>query len=140
MSEYWPEPGEELDPDKALEALRELHTSGGPPDFERAINLFMALDTHIRKGGELPVHWLGAEQCRQLVAQVNEEDEEADRMREALEFYADPDTYFAISFLTDPPCGAFADDFDEDHGAPEYTRRPMPGKKARKALKGEGDG
>lgn len=57
MTDYWPEPGEDTDPDKAVEALRELHASGGPPDFERAMSLFMALDTHIQNGGSLPVDW-----------------------------------------------------------------------------------
>lgn len=49
-----------------------------------------------------------------------------------LAFYGAPDSYHAISFLFDPPCGEFSEDFDEpewdDHG------RPMPGKRARAAL------
>lgn len=53
---------------------------------------------------------------------------------DALEFYADPASYHAIAFLTDPPCGGFADDFDEDHGDDFYDR-PMPGKKAREVLR-----
>ena len=32
----------------------------------------------------------------------------------ALTFYADPDTYFAIGFFPDPPCGEFINDFDEE--------------------------
>jgi hypothetical protein len=55
-------------------------------------------------------------------------------LREALGFYADPDTYFAIAFAFDNPCGDFADDFTEDHGG-DYDR-PMPGKRARAALSG----
>jgi len=51
------------------------------------------------------------------------------RLREALNFYADPDTYFAISFLSDPPCGDFMEDGEEIDG------RWRPGKKARDALK-----
>ncbi len=48
---------------------------------------------------------------------------------EALRFYADPDTYFAIGFFPDPPNGEFMDDFEETHlGA-------KPGKRARAALK-----
>lgn len=54
-------------------------------------------------------------------------------LREALAFYADPESYHAIGFLADRPCGAFADDFSEDHGD-EYYNRPMPGKAAREAL------
>lgn len=55
---FWPEPGDkDLDPNKVVNELRELHASGGPPDFERVINLFMALDTHLIFGGKLPVDW-----------------------------------------------------------------------------------
>jgi hypothetical protein len=31
----------------------------------------------------------------------------------ALDFYADPETYFACAFLFDPPCGGFQKDFDD---------------------------
>lgn len=55
-------------------------------------------------------------------------------LTDAVEFYANPETYHAISFLADPPCGDFADDFSEDHGDPFYDRA-MPGKLAREALK-----
>jgi hypothetical protein len=44
----------------------------------------------------------------------------------ALMFYADPNTYSAIGFFPDPPCGKFIDDFDK-------TRKP--GALARKVLK-----
>ncbi len=47
---------------------------------------------------------------------------------DALAFYADPATYFAIGFLPDPPCGDFMDDFD----ATELGEKP--GKAARAAL------
>jgi hypothetical protein len=53
-------------------------------------------------------------------------------LRGALEFYADPDSYFAIFITPDRPAGAFADDFSEDHGG-DYNRS-MPGKLAREAL------
>lgn len=56
----------------------------------------------------------------------------------ALEFYADPQTYHAVAFMADPPCGDFIDDFSEDHGD-EFYERPMPGKLARTTLThGEG--
>lgn len=56
-------------------------------------------------------------------------------LEEALEFYANPENYHAITVFGDPPCGGFADDF----GADEWTEdcgynRPMPGKRARAAL------
>ncbi len=54
-------------------------------------------------------------------------------MREALEFYADPDTYHATSLFCDPPCGDIRFDYSEDHGG-DYER-PMLGKKAREAIK-----
>lgn len=53
---------------------------------------------------------------------------------EALSFYADPDTYFAIGFFPDPPCGTFMEDFSK-HGSKDYPKDDVrPGKKAREAL------
>ena len=54
-------------------------------------------------------------------------------LAEAVAFYADPGTYHAISFLGDPPCGAFASDFSRVPDS-EYDRK-MAGKRARAALK-----
>ena len=51
------------------------------------------------------------------------------RAEDALEFYADPETYFAIGFFPDPPCGAFMEDFD-DTG----QLGMKPGKRAREVL------
>lgn len=51
---------------------------------------------------------------------------------EALQVYADPETYHAIAFMADRPAGEFADDFSKVPGS-GYDR-PMPGKRARKAL------
>ena len=53
---------------------------------------------------------------------------EIKRLREALEFYADPNTYMAVAFIADPPAGPFVDDFSDDHGN-EFYDRPMPGKR-----------
>ena len=50
-----------------------------------------------------------------------------------LQFYADPETYHACTFLFDPPTGGFDEDMDTEHGHPNYDR-PMPGKMARQAL------
>lgn len=44
---------------------------------------------------------------------------------EVLEFYGNPDTYFAIGFLPDTPCGEFMQDFSEVAGV------MRPGKRAR---------
>ena len=52
------------------------------------------------------------------------------RLTETLEFYADPDTYVAIGFFPDSPCGEFADDFSDEFD-PGYAK---PGKRARAAL------
>jgi hypothetical protein len=49
--------------------------------------------------------------------------------KDALEFYADPETYFAIGFFPDPPNGPFMDDFSAT------SLRQKPGKRARKALR-----
>ena len=56
--------------------------------------------------------------------------EQAIDIVEALTFYANPETYFAIGFLPDRPCGEFADDVS-DTGEPYGWR---PGAKAREAI------
>jgi len=56
---------------------------------------------------------------------------EIERLEEALVFYADPQTYFAIAFIPDRPCGEFEDDF-EDCSAVNLGNKP--GKRARAAL------
>lgn len=68
------------------------------------------------------------QQLKDLQSQLNE-------AREALTFYADPTTYFAIGFLGDAPAGEFLDDFSEVTwpGGKGFK----PGKRARAAL-GEG--
>lgn len=52
---------------------------------------------------------------------------------DVIEFYANPQTYCAIGFFPDRPCGDFMDDFSEDHGD-ETMPGPRPGKHARQAL------
>ena len=54
---------------------------------------------------------------------------ENERLREALEYYADPCTYIAIAFFGDRPCGDFVSDFSETD---ELGWKP--GKTARAAL------
>ena len=50
------------------------------------------------------------------------------RAYKVIKYYANPETYFAIGFFPDPPCGDFMKDFSEtDLGL-------KPGKKARKFL------
>ena len=63
-----------------------------------------------------------------LTNELREAQSEAAQMRAALEFYANPDTWFATSLLTDPPCGAIVDDFSEIDG------RERLGKRARQAI------
>lgn len=48
----------------------------------------------------------------------------------ALAYYGDPQTYFAIDVLSDPPCGDFVNDF----GTTEVLDREVPGKRARETL------
>ena len=74
--------------------------------------------------------------CGAISLAVADLNAEVERLTEALYFYADPDTYFAIAFWFDPPCGDFQDDFSEDHGNSFYNRA-MPGKLARAVLRGE---
>jgi hypothetical protein len=57
-----------------------------------------------------------------------------DKAIEALAFYANPESYHAILIFGDCPCGGFADDMDENHGFDLYDR-PMPGSRAREALR-----
>lgn len=52
---------------------------------------------------------------------------------EALGFYADPESYFAVAIAGDPPCGDFAYDFDEQHSRPDMG--PRHGKLARETLR-----
>lgn len=49
---------------------------------------------------------------------------------EALAFYADPETYHAITILADKPTGGF----DEDFSMSEYYGYEKPGKRAREAF------
>ena len=60
------------------------------------------------------------------------------KLVEALTFYADPETYFAVSVFGDPPCGAFASDIGtleylDDHGNVVDTEH-RPGEYARTVL------
>lgn len=55
---------------------------------------------------------------------------EITRLVKALEFYADPETYFAIGFFPDRPCGDFIKDFSHIDKSLGYK----PGKLARKVL------
>ena len=58
--------------------------------------------------------------------------EKIKRLIKALVSYGNPDSYFAIGFLLDHPCGSFANDFEIIPGG-DYDR-PMPGKLARQTL------
>lgn len=53
-----------LDADDVLHELRDLHASGGPGDFERAMELFMGLDLHLQLGKTPPEDWAKAFPCR----------------------------------------------------------------------------
>lgn len=58
-------------------------------------------------------------------------------LNEALQFYADPNSYFAIGVFADRPAGEFADDFSDADDWPTVDfpyERPMPGARARAAL------
>lgn len=76
---------------------------------------------------------------------VEIEAEELIKLINALEFYADPDTYWACSFMMDRPTGGFDDDFSDfqeygdflDGSTPAcyYEDRERPGLTARKAIR-----
>ena len=74
-----------------------------------------------------------------LAGRLMDEHELRLKCEETLEFYADPESYHAIAFISDPPHGPFMEDFDEDYldYSPHMYDRPMPGKRAREALKPE---
>lgn len=76
--------------------------------------------------------------CKILESIINDMKERAeleDKLAQALRallMYANPYSYTAISLSTDPLCGQFADDFDNDTDEPE---RYYYGKLARKVLR-----
>ena len=55
---------------------------------------------------------------------------------DTIAFYAEPEIYHGVAFISDPPAGEFAEDFGAptEHGHPLYPR-PMPGLRARQTLK-----
>jgi hypothetical protein len=58
---------------------------------------------------------------------------EANKLAEALRFYADPMSYFGIGIFPDQPAGEFWDDIDEVPW-PNGGTNHKPGKRARAAL------
>ena len=70
----------------------------------------------------------GSVAIRKLISALEAAQEEAAGLRKTLEFYANPDTYFAIGLFPDAPCGSFVDDLEEIEGM------ARPGKRARQAL------
>lgn len=83
-----------------------------------------------RLAAELEAEEIGTEQLAYLRTELATLRADKERLVGALEFYADPHTYFAVAVITDPPCGDFGDDFSdtEELGS-------KPGKRAREALK-----
>ena len=51
--------------------------------------------------------------CHKISSKIKELEEENKKLKNALAFYASPETYFAIGIWPDPPCGDFVDDFGE---------------------------
>jgi len=66
-----------------------------------------------------------------MQSRIEEQAKETNMLEEALLFYADPETYFAIGFFSDPPCGEFMTDFED---LPEFEAW-KPGKRAREAAR-----
>lgn len=69
--------------------------------------------------------------CERRTKERDEAHAEIRRLRRALAYYANPETYFAIAMIEDPPCGDFLDDVSETHLGDK------PGKRAREALEAE---
>jgi len=65
----------------------------------------------------------------ELERQLDKVNGKVEKLTKALEFYSDPQTYFAIAFFTDTPCGDFATDESETG---ELGIRP--GKRARQTI------
>lgn len=78
-------------------------------------------------------HWEGAFYAEKKKREAAERQVEA--LREALSFYANPETYFAIAFMGDSPHGDFLDDFEDVPG----FGAEKPGKRARAALAQQGE-
>jgi len=74
--------------------------------------------------------WLEPGQLKLICQAIAKQAAQSERVRAALMFYANPETYFAIGFFPDPPCGKFMEDFSDT--GPSYGQRP--GKRAREAL------
>lgn len=72
------------------------------------------------------------ERIVELEGRIEAAEARAARLEAALEFYADPETYFALLIVGDPPCGEFIEDFEETEGVDGPTVKP--GKRARAAL------
>ncbi len=93
----------------------------------------------LREENEALKNLLADRTCEEEMATAYWKDLKEDnaRLREALDFYADPDTYFAISFMADPPHGDFLDDASEVERYGEGENEMIvtkPGKRARAAL------
>ena len=99
--------------------------SGGPRYLQQLADI-ARLEAEVERLKRAEIAWHLAE------AEVERLTAERDELKAALEFYADPETYFALCMMADPPCGDFIRDFSVVEGA--YTDRPMPGTRARAAL------
>lgn len=71
---------------------------------------------------------------RESVALIESLIEERENLLEVVSFYADPDTYFAIELLVDPPAGLFAKDFSDVTDLGYAYDREMLGANARTAI------
>ena len=74
-----------------------------------------------------------ADLLRRAAALIERQAAEIEKLREALEMYADPAFYHGCAFMFDRPTGGFDEDFSLDHGDENYDYE-KPGKLARAAL------
>jgi hypothetical protein len=128
--------------ERVIEAACREYAAALAQENERLQSMNKALLADLSQSNKERDKWRAArDECeRQFQVKVEEIASltaERDKLQAALEFYADPDNYFGIAFLPDPPCGAFAEDFEELSGVlshPDGQTWVKPGKLARAAL------
>lgn len=82
-----------------------------------------------------PAVFMYMEMVEKLEKELKQRDEIIEVLEESNDFYAHLDTYFAIGFFPDPPCGEFVNDFEEVYDEDFGKNVTKPGKRARATQK-----
>ena len=96
------------------------------------VTIGLTADTRPAERMMLTTDRAGAIECATLILEAAGMPS-VEAMVDALDFYANPETYHGVLIIGDRPCGDFTEDLDDGHGHPDY-RRPMPGTRARRVL------